>query len=55
MSQLEDALLLIRETKAALARGTRHFDAQGRLLETPLEILECLAREGKITFVPVDT
>lgn len=52
METIDEAVLMIREVKEALARGTKHYDRNGNLLTTPFEILACLQREGEITFVP---
>jgi hypothetical protein len=50
----EDAILLIRETKEALARGTKHFHPRtGEPLTTVEAILACLLAEGGVVFEPV--
>jgi hypothetical protein len=46
------ALLLIKEVKEALARGTKHYNKNGELLATPVEILKCLDEEGSVEFHP---
>jgi hypothetical protein len=52
MNTLDEAVLMIKEVRDALARGTKHYDRDGKLLETPFEILACLQREGSVLFVP---
>ena len=52
MTPRDKALLLIREVRAALRRGTRHFDKDGKPLTTEREILKALERDGKISFEP---
>jgi len=49
---LENARLLLHEIEHALASGTKHWNGRGELLETPKEIVECLLREGAVTFEP---
>lgn len=49
----ENALILIAEVRAALARGTKHYNRAGKLMTTDKEILECLLDEGSIVFEPV--
>jgi hypothetical protein len=48
------AQLILSEINDALARGTRHYDKSGRLLETTKEILDALLRDGHIEFQPAD-
>jgi hypothetical protein len=50
----ENARILLREITEALARGTKHYDASGKLLTTVKEIIECLLREGGVTFTPAE-
>lgn len=53
MSQAEeDARLLIAEVETALARGTKHFDRQGRPLLTVAAVLQALMQDGEIVFEP---
>jgi hypothetical protein len=39
---------VLKRIMAGLAKGDRYYDRLGRLLTTPQEILECLAREHKV-------
>jgi hypothetical protein len=48
----ETVLLLIDSIENALRSGTKHFNAAGELLTTPLEVLVCLKTEGAVTFKP---
>lgn len=50
---LSNAMLMIHEIKSALARGTKHYSKDGKLLETPDEIIAALVKDGEIDFVPV--
>jgi len=52
MNNDDKARLLIQETKNALARGTKHYNREGKLLTTVKEILECLVKEGEVFFEP---
>jgi hypothetical protein len=45
---LENALLLIESVQSALKGGTRHYNKAGKLLETDIEVLECLRDEGEV-------
>jgi hypothetical protein len=47
------AELMVQEIKDAVGCGTKHYNASGKLLETPAEIVCCLLREGHVTFKPV--
>lgn len=47
-----DARLMIREMEEALARGTEHYDINGRLLTSPKEIIDAMLRDGMIQFKP---
>jgi hypothetical protein len=56
MSQIEEnALLLLREIRIALARGTKHYAQDGRLLTTPQEIIDCLLAEGGVDLEPASS
>jgi hypothetical protein len=49
----ELALILIQETKDALARGTRHYHpTTGAELLDVKSILECLTTHGSVVFEP---
>ena len=48
----EKAIVMLTEIDRALTRGTKHYDLQGNVLETPKEILEALLRDGQIIFEP---
>lgn len=52
MNTAEMALVLVEEIRAALARGTKHYNKAGQLLTTEKEIVEVLLSEGGITFEP---
>ena len=39
---------VLKRVVEGLAKGDRYYDRLGRLLTTPQEILECLAREHKV-------
>ena len=52
MTARQKALILITEIDRALARGTKHFNKAGELLETRLEVLTCMIDEGGVTFEP---
>ncbi len=43
---------LVRAVRAALAAGTRHFDVNGRLLTTEVEILTALRDDGEVKLAP---
>ena len=49
---MEHALILLADIRAALARGTRHYNKAGVLLTTEKEIVECLLDEGGVMFEP---
>ncbi len=49
MSTVEKARLLISETRAALANGCRHWDKDGKPLNTVLDVLRALARDKYVT------
>lgn len=51
----ELARIVIQEVRDALARGTKHFSKSGRSLNTVVEILECLSKEGEIVFQPAES
>lgn len=53
MEPHELAVLLIMETEAALASGTKHYNRAGKLLTEPEEIIRTLRDEGEVTFQPV--
>lgn len=55
MTPTEKAQLLVAEVVAALAKGTKHYNKAGKLLETPQEVLETLVIEGRIAFEPEGT
>lgn len=49
MTEISDqqlALLMVRQVTDAMERGTQHYDRAGNLLTTPLEVVDCLEREG---------
>jgi hypothetical protein len=48
MTPTEKALLLWAEIKASLADGTRHYDAAGRLLDTPEKVFKVLVNKRKL-------
>jgi hypothetical protein len=48
----ELALIMIREMREALARGTKHYDVKGNLLATEKEIIKALIEDGRIVFQP---
>lgn len=48
------ALALISTVERALANGTKHFNREGKLLETSLEILKCLHDEQAVHFQSPD-
>ncbi len=48
----ENALLLLAEIRAALARGTNHYDVRGNLLTNEKQIIEAMLADGKIAFEP---
>jgi len=50
LDTMEQGQLLIMETEQALARGTKHYDKDGRLLPTVHAIIMALARDGSIEF-----
>lgn len=52
MTAAEKALILLQEVNDSLARGTRHFNASGKELFTPKEVIETLLSEGRVTFQP---
>jgi hypothetical protein len=52
MDDADLAKLLIKAANEALCRGTKHYNKAGELLETPLEIVECLLNEGSVILQP---
>ena len=44
------ALLIIYEVTTAIERGVKHYNREGKLLTTPLEVIETLYNEGSVTF-----
>jgi hypothetical protein len=44
----EMAMVMIREAREAIANGTRHYDREGRLLQTPEQIIRTLLDEGQV-------
>lgn len=48
----ENARILVKEVRDALARGTKHYSKAGKLLKTDREIIEALIRDGAISFEP---
>lgn len=52
MNTTEMAIELIAEIRAALVRGTKHYNKAGKLLTTEKEIVETLLAEGAVTFDP---
>lgn len=49
-TEIENALLLIASTRAALKNGVKHFSKTGVQLNTVDEILTVLKRDGSIIF-----
>ena len=47
---LENAYLLIASARAALINGVKHYDKNGKFLETEKEILETLFKDHAIQF-----
>ena len=52
LTTLEKGQLILIEIDAALARGTKHYNRAGELVEDRKAILECILDEGGITFEP---
>lgn len=48
----KDALFLIEAIKNELAMGTKHYNTEGKLLTTPLDIVTCMLDEGRVTIEP---
>ena len=47
-SVVENALIFIAHTRAALRNGAQYYTLDGRLLTTALEIAEALQRDGRV-------
>lgn len=50
MTPADIARLLIRDIRAALARGTKHYALDGRPLLTVEDVLAALEQDGAIEF-----
>jgi hypothetical protein len=54
MNAMEKAILLIIEAEDALARGTKHYDVDGKPLTSVLAIITALSRDGEILIEPTE-
>jgi hypothetical protein len=50
----DNAIVLIEDIRAALARGTKHFAIDGTPLLTDVDILQALLKDRSIIFEPAD-
>lgn len=46
------AMTLLQSVEEALARGTKHWDMQGRPLDTVADIINAMSRDGRIQYQP---
>jgi hypothetical protein len=51
-SATSKAILLIKSIRNELILGTKHYNKEGELLKTDLEIVEALVSEGGCTIEP---
>jgi hypothetical protein len=54
MNAMEKAILLIIEAENALARGTKHYDVDGKPLTSVLAIITALYKYGRIQLEPAE-
>jgi hypothetical protein len=54
MTPHEQALLMIQAVRSELLAGTRHYNKDGKLLETEREILQCMVDEGGVVLEPTE-